>query len=53
MLGRKERAFYEGKVFVAEFFARNILPHAKHTAEILSREDMSAIEIPAAAFASI
>jgi hypothetical protein len=49
----KERAFYEGKIYVAEYFARNILPHAKHTAEILGREDTSAIDIPAASFATV
>jgi hypothetical protein len=49
----RDRAFYEGKVFVAEYFARNILPHAKHTAEILGREDTSAIESPAGAFATV
>ncbi len=51
----RERAFYQGKTFVAEYFARNILPHAKHTAEITRRsvEDTSALDIPAAAFATV
>jgi hypothetical protein len=49
----KDRTFYEGKVHVAEFFARNILPHAKFTAEVLSREDTSALEMPVTGFASI
>ncbi len=48
-----ERAFYEGKKHVAAYFVRNILPHAKLTAEIIAREDRSALEIPNAAFASL
>lgn len=48
-----DRAFYEGKKFVAAYFVRNILPHAKLTAEILGREDTSAIDIPEASFAAI
>ncbi|MBK8940736.1 MAG: acyl-CoA dehydrogenase [Polyangiaceae bacterium] len=48
-----DRAFYEGKKYVATFFVRNILPHAKLTAEILGREDTSALDIPTAAFATI
>jgi alkylation response protein AidB-like acyl-CoA dehydrogenase len=48
-----DRAFYEGKKYVATFFVRNILPHAKLTAEILGREDTSALDIPTAAFATV
>ena len=51
--GESDRAFYEGKKYVAQYFVRNVLPHAKLTAEILGREDVSAIEIPAAAFATV
>jgi hypothetical protein len=38
---------------VATYAVHNILPHAKLTAEILGREDTSALDIPAQAFASI
>ncbi|NUP11175.1 MAG: acyl-CoA dehydrogenase [Polyangiaceae bacterium] len=48
-----DRAFYEGKKYVAAYFVKNILPHAKLTAEILGREDTSALDIPVAAFASV
>lgn len=48
-----DRAFYEGKKYVATYFVKNILPHAKLTAEILGKEDTSAIDIPAAAFATV
>ncbi|MFO0554917.1 MAG: acyl-CoA dehydrogenase [Polyangiaceae bacterium] len=51
--GDPDRAFYTGKIHVAAFFVRNVLPHAKLTAEVLGREDTSAIDIPDAAFASI
>ncbi len=44
--GAAERAFYEGKVQTATFFAKNVLPHAKLTAEILGREDTSPIDMP-------
>ena len=50
---QSERAFYEGKLHVATYAVHNILPHAKLTAEILGREDTSALDIPAQAFASI
>ncbi|MFO0615047.1 MAG: acyl-CoA dehydrogenase [Polyangiaceae bacterium] len=49
----RDRAFYEGKIYVGTYFAKNILPNARHTAEVLGREDTSAIDIPNAAFATI
>ncbi len=51
--GAAERAFYEGKVHVATYFVRNILPHAKHTAEILAKEDTSALDMPLGGFAGV
>ncbi len=48
-----ERSFYEGKVLVAKYAVHNILPHAKLTAEILGREDTSALDMPVSGFASI
>jgi len=49
----KERAFYEGKKHAALFFARNVLPNVRRSAEILAAEDTSAIDIPADGFASV
>jgi len=48
-----DRSFYEGKKHVATYFVRNILPHAKLTADILGREDTSAIDMPDSGFASV
>jgi hypothetical protein len=48
-----EKAFYEGKMLVGAYFARNILPNAKHTAEIIGREDTSAIDMPTGGFATV
>jgi len=45
-----DRAFYEGKLHTATYFVRNILPHAKLTAEILGREDTTALDISVASF---
>jgi alkylation response protein AidB-like acyl-CoA dehydrogenase len=49
----KDRAFYEGKVYSAAYFTKNILPNARHAAEILAREDSSALDIPIGGFATI
>lgn len=51
--GAKERAFYEGKKHAALYFAANVLPEVKLSAEILGREDASPIEIPIESFATI
>jgi alkylation response protein AidB-like acyl-CoA dehydrogenase len=51
--GDKDRSFYDGKIYAARYFARNVLPNVKAAADILGREDTSAIEIPAEAFATI
>ena len=48
-----DRAFYEGKIHTARYFVRNILPHAKLTAEILGEEDTSALEMPLGGFATV
>ena len=47
----KEVAFYQGKIFGASFFARNILPRAKSMAESIKTEDMSMMHIHDASFA--
>ncbi|HSN98284.1 MAG TPA: acyl-CoA dehydrogenase, partial [Candidatus Nanopelagicales bacterium] len=41
-----ERAFYEGKKHAGLYFALNVLPHVKLSAEVLGREDASPLEIP-------
>jgi alkylation response protein AidB-like acyl-CoA dehydrogenase len=51
--GAQERAFYEGKKHAAVYFARTVLPNVKHDAEILAREDTSALDIPIEAFATV
>jgi len=51
--GDKDRAFYEGKVQAATFYAKNVLPNVKATAEILGREDTSPIDIALDAFATV
>src|SRR5262249_4808756 len=48
-----DRAFYEGKVQTALYFARNVLPGVEHKAELLAEEDRSPLEIPDAAFATV
>jgi hypothetical protein len=51
--GAKDRAFYAGKVQAAAYFARNVLPNVKSHAEVLEREDTSAMDLPDGGFASI
>jgi hypothetical protein len=51
--GDADRAFYEGKKHAATYFAKTVLPQVKLTAEVLAKEDSSALDIPAAAFATV
>jgi hypothetical protein len=51
--GAQERAFYEGKKHAAIYFARTVLPNVKHDADILGREDTSALDIPLESFATV
>jgi hypothetical protein len=46
-----ERAFYEGKVFAAKYFAANVLPGVAFKAQLIAREDRSVLDIPQASFA--
>jgi hypothetical protein len=46
-----DRAFYTGKVFAAQYFAANVLPGVAAKAQLIAREDRSAIDIPHDAFA--
>ncbi len=45
-----DRAFYEGKRYAAQWYARNVLPNVETGAKILMNEDESAMQIPEAAF---
>ncbi|MEZ4314758.1 MAG: acyl-CoA dehydrogenase [Polyangiaceae bacterium] len=49
----RERSFYEGKKQAALFYARNVLPNVKKSAEVLSLEDTSALDIPTDGFATV
>jgi alkylation response protein AidB-like acyl-CoA dehydrogenase len=46
-----DRAFYTGKKFSAQYFALNVLPTVAAKAQMIAREDRSAIDIPVEAFA--
>ncbi|MBA3396684.1 MAG: acyl-CoA dehydrogenase [Deltaproteobacteria bacterium] len=46
-----DRAFYEGKRFAAQYFAYNVLPGVAAKAQLIAREDRTALDIPVAAFA--
>ena len=46
-----DRAFYEGKRFGALHFAYNTLPGVAAKAQLIAREDRTALDIPIAAFA--
>ncbi|OZC60400.1 MULTISPECIES: acyl-CoA dehydrogenase [Nocardiaceae] len=46
----KEKAFYEGKIGVASFFAKNILPELTATRNILANIDLDVMELDEAAF---
>jgi hypothetical protein len=51
--GARDRAFYEGKKHAARYYALNVLPGVQNKAEILAREDSSALDVSADAFATI
>jgi len=42
----EDKAFYEGKVKSAQFFARNVLPLVPARAKVIANGDRSALEIP-------
>ena len=46
-----DRAFYDGKRYAAQYFAANVLPTVATKAQLIAREDRSALDIPLAAFA--
>ena len=41
-----DRAFYTGKVYSAQYFAANILPGVAAKAQLIAREDRSAVDVP-------
>jgi alkylation response protein AidB-like acyl-CoA dehydrogenase len=45
-----DKAFYEGKVAAAQFFARNTLPHLSAERAVLEATDLSLMELDEAAF---
>jgi alkylation response protein AidB-like acyl-CoA dehydrogenase len=51
--GVPDHSFYTGKVYAAQYFALNVLPGVVSKAEILKSEDVSPLEIPDAAFATL
>lgn len=51
--GARDRGFYEGKKAAARYYALNVLPTVRGKAEILGREDQSALEIPDDGFATV
>jgi alkylation response protein AidB-like acyl-CoA dehydrogenase len=48
-----DHAFYTGKIHSAVYYALNVLPGARHKAEIIGAGDRSPLEIPDEAFATI
>ena len=45
-----DRAFYEGKVAVASFFAKNVLPLLTSTRQVIDNLDNEVMELDEAAF---
>ncbi|WP_024795710.1 acyl-CoA dehydrogenase [Tomitella biformata] len=46
----KDRAFYQGKVSVAQFFARNMLPELTASRKVVDHTDIDIMELDEAAF---
>jgi hypothetical protein len=51
--GHPDLSFFQGKRYAAEYYAQNVLPGVMDKADILGREDRSALGIPDAAFAQV
>ncbi|MBI4510103.1 MAG: acyl-CoA dehydrogenase [Deltaproteobacteria bacterium] len=51
--GHADRAFYQGKRHSALYYSRNVLPGVFYKAKTLQTEDLSALEIPDEAFATV
>ena len=48
-----DRAFYDGKKFAALYFAHNVLPGVAAKAQMIAREDRTALDVPVAALAPV
>lgn len=48
-----DRAFYQGKQHAATYFSRHVLPEVRSHADVLAREDRTALDIPNEAFATV
>jgi hypothetical protein len=48
-----DKAFYEGKVLAALYYARTVLPHVELLAKQMNDEDRSPLDISDAAFATV
>jgi alkylation response protein AidB-like acyl-CoA dehydrogenase len=48
-----DRAFYEGKIHAANWFARTMLPEVEHGAKLMAIADTSPVDISDAAFATL
>jgi hypothetical protein len=46
-----DKSFYTGKLFSAQYFAANVLPGVAAKAQLIAREDRSAVDVPIDAFA--
>jgi hypothetical protein len=46
-----DHAFYTGKLYAAKYFALNVLPGVVAKAQLIAREDRSAVDMPIDAFA--
>ena len=49
-VSERDRAFYTGKVATGKFFARNVLPRLSAQRAILQAVDLTAMDLPEAAF---
>jgi hypothetical protein len=47
-----DHAFYTGKIYAAKYFALNVLPGVTAKAQLIAREDRSAVDMPIEAFVS-
>ena len=48
-----DKAFYEGKIHAARYYARHVLPHVEMLAKQMNDEDRSPLEIGDASFATV
>jgi hypothetical protein len=48
-----DRAFFEGKVHAANWFARNVIPEVELGAKLMALEDTSPVQISDEAFATV